>query len=90
MDAEGEEEGRAVLDLLATNWVEVRPSNELRLLASLISRDYSLKAADALRLAAALRWYEGNTVGAGFVCLDKGLRRAASDEGFDVLLQESV
>ena len=82
---EYEEETRAVLDGLATNWLEVEPTNELRLLAMLVSKAYPLKAADALQLAAALRWCGGNTGDAGFVCLDNQLRRAAEDEGFDVL-----
>ena len=87
-DEEGEGNARSVLDLLASTWFEVEPSNDLRLLVSLISRDYPLKAADALQLAAALRWCGGNMAGAGFVCLDSQLRRAASDEGFDVLPEE--
>ena len=90
LDSEGEEKTRAVLGLLAESSVEVEPSDDLRLLASLLSRDHPLKAADALQLAAALRWCEGNTAGAGFVCLDNQLRCAASDEGFDVLPEEPV
>ncbi|QIN77321.1 PIN domain-containing protein [Rubrobacter marinus] len=90
LSPEGEEGARAVLDLLAGTWIEVEPARDLRLLASLLSRDYPLKAADALQLAAALRWCEGNTIGAEFVCLDKQLRRAALEEGFDVLPEETV
>ena len=88
-DGEGEGNARSVLDLLSETWFEIEPSDDLRLLASLLSRDHPLKAADALQLAAALRWCEGDTGGAGFVCLDKKLRRAASEEGFDVLPGES-
>lgn len=51
----------------------------------LVSKDYPLKAADALQLAAALRWCEVDTDDRRFVCLDNRLRRAAEDEGFDVL-----
>lgn len=80
-----EEETRAALDRLAGNWIEQRPADDMRLLASIISKDHPLKAADALQLVAALRWCEGDTVSAGFVCLDGRLRRAATDEGFDVL-----
>ena len=85
LDEEGEEGVRDTLDLLAETWIEVRPTDEMRLLAALLSRGHPLKAADALQLAAALRWCEGDTSGAGFVCLDGRLRRAASNEGFDVL-----
>ncbi len=89
-DAKGESNARSVLDFLSETWLEVEPSADLRLLASLLSRDYPLKAADALQLAAALRWCEGDTAGAAFVCLDRQLRRAASEEGFDVLTEEPV
>lgn len=90
LNEETEGEARSRLDLLADTWRETRPYDDLRLLASLLSRDHPLKAADALQLAAALRWCEGNTRGAGFVCLDNQLRRAASEEGFDVLPEGSV
>lgn len=88
LDEEDEEETRAVLDLLAGTWLETRPTDDLRLLAVLLSRSYPLKAADALQFAAALRWCEGDTNGTGFVCLDERLRRAARYEGFDVLPEE--
>lgn len=89
-DAEGESNARSILDLLTETWFEIEPSLELRLLASLVSRDHPLKAADALQLAAALRWCEGDTEGSSFVYLDDQLRRAASEEGFDVLPREFV
>jgi predicted nucleic acid-binding protein len=85
LDEEAEEEARIVLNGLTDNWTEIRPTDELRILAALVSEDYSLKAADALQLASALRWCEGDTRGRRFVCLDDRLRRAASDEGFRVL-----
>ena len=89
LSEQNEGQTRTRLDRLATGWSEVPPANDLRrMLASLISRDYPLKAADALQLAAALRWCEADAAGAGFVCLDSQLRRAASDAGFDVLPQE--
>jgi predicted nucleic acid-binding protein len=84
-DESGEEEARAALDRMADNWVERRPNDDTRLLAMLISRYHPLKAADALHLAAALRWCEGGTRSTGFVCLDSRLRRAARSGGFDVL-----
>ena len=84
-DDETEENARARIDGLAADWTEIDPEDDMRLLASLLSKDHPLKTADALQLAAALRWCEGDTVGSGFVCLDGRLRRAAIDEGFDVL-----
>ena len=85
LDENGQEETRAALDGLSADWMEVEPTNELRLLAMLVSKSHPLKTADALQLAAALRWCEGSTGDADFVCLDNRLRWAAEDEGFDVL-----
>jgi uncharacterized protein len=85
LDEETEAETRSRLDLLADHWREIPPIDNVRLLAALLSKDHPLKAADALQLAAALRWCEGDTGGTGFVCLDGrlapssfmgGLRRA--------------
>lgn len=81
----GEEEARAALDRLANNRVERRPTDDTRLLAMLISKYHPPKAADALQIAAALRRCGGDTGGTGFVCLHDRLRKAAQDEGFDVL-----
>jgi uncharacterized protein len=80
LNGQGEDEARATLDLLAEDWREVQPTDEVRSLTALLSRRQPLRAADALQLAAA------------FVCLDDRLRQAARDEGFDVLLEtlESV
>ena len=81
----GRENARVNLDELAAEWREFSPTNELRLLVMLVSKAHPLKAADCLQLTAALRWCEGNTEGASFVCLDNWLRRAAEDEGLNVL-----
>ena len=69
----------------AEDWREVEPTGEVRLLAALLSQWYPLKAADAFQLAAAIVWHESGANGDDFVCLDARLRRAATDEGFDVL-----
>lgn len=84
LDESGEEEARSVLDLLTADWTEIAPADDMRFLASLLSKDHPLKTADALQLAAALRWCEGDTGGKGFVCLDRRLRQAAMNEGFRV------
>jgi len=89
LNDESEEDSRTRLDRLAAECVEIEPANDLRLLASIVSKDHPLKAADALQLAAALRWCEGDAASAGFVCLDDRLRQAAMDEGFDVLPEPS-
>jgi predicted nucleic acid-binding protein len=85
LSEESEQEARAALDGLAADWTEIESVDVLRLLASLLSKEYPLRAADALQLAAALRWCEGDTTGARFVSLDNRLRRAAQGEGFQVL-----
>ncbi len=83
--AEGEERTRTVLKDLAHGWLEVQPTVRLRSLAERILAVHPLKAADALQLAAALRWCEGESEGRGFVCLDGRLREAARKEGFSLL-----
>lgn len=85
LDDAGEDEARSMLDRLAETWNEIDPTNDLRLLAAIISKHHPLKAADSFQLAASLRWCGGDVAGKGFVCLDRTLRRAAMDEGFDVL-----
>lgn len=80
--AEGEERTRIVLTSLTDGWLEVQPTTRLRSLAERILAVHPLRAADALQLAAALRWCEGEPEGRGFVCLDGRLREAARKEGF--------
>jgi hypothetical protein len=75
---------RVALSLFADSWTRVEPIGGNRLSAAILSRDHPLKATDALQLAA-IRWCEGDTSSADFVCLDDWLRRAVRDEGFNVL-----
>ncbi len=85
LNEQGEGDARASLDLLAEDWREVQPTDEVRSLAALLSRRQPLRAADALQLAAAFVWRERSDEQRGFVCLDDRLRQAAQGEGFDVL-----
>jgi hypothetical protein len=85
LDEQGEGEARASLDLLAEDWYEVQATDEVRKLAALLSRRQPLRAADALQLAAAFVWRESTDENPDFVCLDDRRRRAAREEGFDVL-----
>lgn len=64
---------------------EVPPVNKLKRLAERLLRAHSLKAPDALQLAAALSVTEDHPHSIGFVCLDKRLSRAAAREGFHLL-----
>lgn len=63
----------------------VAPTSGIRASAVDLVRRHLLRAADALQLAAALAWAEGQPAGAGFVCLDERLRLAAAQEGFTLL-----
>ena len=85
LDEDDETRTRLALYLFAGIWTEVEPNNDIRMLTEILSLNHSLKTADTLQLAAALRWCEGDPHGKGFVCLDNRLRRAATVEGFDVL-----
>lgn len=64
---------------------EIEPSEGLRQAAVRLVRVHNLTAADALQLAAALAWADGSSEAAGFVSLDRRLRKAAAAEGFRVL-----
>lgn len=62
----------------------VTPTLALRNRALRLLSVSSLRAADALQLAAALRWCHEETEGMPFVALDGRLRQAAAGEGFAV------
>ncbi len=81
------EDETRVLDLLRQlqdAWLEVLPSHDVRSAAMRILRLHSLKAADALQLAAARVW-AGEEPDAAFVTLDERLALAARLEGFRVV-----
>lgn len=85
LDENDESQCREVLTLLAGSWSEILPHEQLRITAERLLQVHSLRAADALQLAAALAWCAGKPVRHGFVCLDERLRSAAKREGFAVL-----
>ena len=85
LTAQAERNARAALSALAAEWSEVQPSEPVRHRAERLLMVHSLRAADALQLAAALIWTEEATSEAEFVCLDQNLRDSASKEGFLVL-----
>lgn len=80
-----EDRARAVLDALEVSWAEVRPTRRLRASAERMLSLHSLRAADALQLAAALEWSGGAPAGHELVCLDHRLIDAAREQGFAVL-----
>jgi len=69
---------------LAASWYELLPGDALRASAERSLAVHSLRAADALQLAAALEW-RGSTAEAELVCFDERLRDAAAREGFRLL-----
>lgn len=79
------ERSREKLEMLARRWFEIQPTLELRFLAGQILAVHPLRAADALQLASALRWCDGEPGGREFVGLDGRLRDAAKKEGFFIL-----
>lgn len=73
------------LEAMATTWNEVTPSEMVRQAAVRSLRVHSLRAADALQLAAAFVASEGRPRTLQLVCLDERLALAAEREGFNVI-----
>jgi predicted nucleic acid-binding protein len=73
------------LDAMAEGWSEVQPVEAARRAARRLLRVHSLRAADALQLAAAVVAAEGHTASLEIVTLDDRLVDAARREGFVVL-----
>jgi predicted nucleic acid-binding protein len=76
-----ERDARALLDMLRRSWFEVQPGDAVREQALRLLRVHTLRAADALQLAAALEWAGAPPEG-DFVTFDDRLRAAAVREGF--------
>jgi uncharacterized protein len=70
---------------LSDNWREVKPSGALRELAKVFLAKHPIRAADSLRLAAAMIWCRSKPARRTFLCSDTRLCDAASAEGFTVL-----
>lgn len=85
LDEAGIEMARSLFSDLRDGALEVEPSGEIRQQAIRLLANHTLRAADALQLAASLTWSERGTSGAAFVSFDERLRAAAQTEGFTVL-----
>lgn len=70
---------------LGTIWNEVQPGTRVRDVAQRLLRAHSLRAADALQLAAALEFAEDEPSDLELVCFDARLADAASRVGLRVL-----
>lgn len=81
LTAPAERDARSLLDTLRKSWFEVQPGDAVREQALRLLRVHTLRAADALQLAAALEW-SGAPPEGEFVTFDDRLREAAVREGF--------
>jgi len=77
-------QARSVADQLAQDWDVVQPTAKITADAKSLLALYPLRAADALQLAAALTWCEGQTSGQLFLTGDQRLAEAAKQAGFTV------
>lgn len=84
-DASGFSDLLATIDQFVAEAGEVDPTEQVRRTSLRVLRVHSLRAADAMQLAAALVWTDHNPSGERFVCMDKRLREAAEREGFAAL-----
>ncbi len=69
---------------LRRRWIEVQPTEAVRVLAEKLLQRHSLRAADSLQLAAALIWSNQHPRERAFVCFDGRLAEAAGKESFSV------
>lgn len=74
----------ARLDLLASAWAEVLPTELTREHALNLLRRHPLRAADAAQLGAAITLARARPRGHRFATLDARLARAARGEGFEL------
>jgi hypothetical protein len=84
LTAEREKAARSQLRFLRERWLEVSSLERVRSRALRLLSVHSLRAADALQLAAALLSCDERTDSFPFVCLDDRLADAARKERFPV------
>ena len=82
MTASGFQQASDRLAMLRRSWAEVNPTEKVRNLAEVLLGRHSLRAADAVQLAAALVWCGERPARRVFVCLDRRLAQAAKEAGF--------
>ena len=73
------------VEMLRRGWREIQPSESLRAQAEVLLQQHSLRAADALQLAAAVAWAAGDVGGQVFISGDEQLLGAAAKIGFQVV-----
>jgi len=77
-------DGALQAELLASFWRTITPTGSILADARILLERFPLRAADAMQLAAALRWCGGNPDGRVFISFDKRLRSSAHQAGFTV------
>jgi predicted nucleic acid-binding protein len=85
LDATEVEDAVTRLRALGGHWTEVAPSESVRRAASRLLRVHALRAADALQLAAAVAFADGQPDAIELVTFDDRLAGAALREGFRVV-----
>jgi hypothetical protein len=70
---------------VGASWQEIQPAVRLRQTAERLLRTHTLRAADALQLAAAIIAADDDPHSLAFVTFDDRLARAAEREGFPVV-----
>ncbi len=75
-------ESEAELHRMRGDWRVVQPSEDVLAQALLAVKRYALRAGDALQLAAAVAWCEGQPAGEIFLTADRRLAEAAEEAGF--------
>jgi len=74
--------GKQLAHTISLTWVSINPSGKIATEACSLLESHPLSAADALQLAAALEWCEGQPTGRVFLTFDQRLREAAELVGF--------
>jgi len=85
LTVEGRQQAIQRLSYLRRFWSEIQPTEEVRDTAERLLAVHSLRAADALQLAAALIWCNRRPRGRHFVGSDSNLCVAAEKEGFTAI-----
>jgi predicted nucleic acid-binding protein len=83
LNARDWEQSRRLAGDLANTWSVIQPADVVKARAMQFVQSYDLRAADALQLAAAMEWCEGEPGGRTFLAADVKLREAAALSGFD-------
>jgi hypothetical protein len=84
LDSPAVRNARRRLQALSASWIEIDDVRAVRVRAQRLLETHSLRAADALQLAAALVLVSDRPERIAFVSLDGRLAEAAEREGFDI------